>query len=95
MIWDREVGGSNPLAPTNNLSKNKEKATRESGLYSFVPFFVPNDYARDLITESITLYEAAGDSKRLRRRAQNSLIAIGEQALTMKRGSCSLLLWKD
>ena len=38
IIRDREVGGSNPLAPTKNINKNKERGRIGSGLYSFVPF---------------------------------------------------------
>jgi hypothetical protein len=27
LVWDREVGGSNPLAPTNNLNLSKAYST--------------------------------------------------------------------
>jgi hypothetical protein len=34
-VWDREVGGSNPLAPTKSLTK-QQKAASLSGLSHFV-----------------------------------------------------------
>lgn len=54
-----------------------------------------DEHARDLITESITLYEAAGDSKKVQKHARNSGIAIGEQVLMMRRESGSQLRWND
>ena len=47
IIRDREVGGSNPLAPTKIAKEIKEKGRMSSGLYSFVPFFVPNGFLFD------------------------------------------------
>jgi len=38
IIRDREVGGSNPLAPTKIV---KEKTTRFEWPFLFVPLFVP------------------------------------------------------
>ena len=41
LVWDREVGGSNPLAPTNNLNliHNLESVEYESG-FSMCPICV-------------------------------------------------------
>ena len=40
-VRDREVGGSNPLAPTKKLKKSEDGPLARGGLFSFVTWNVP------------------------------------------------------
>src|SRR6185295_1474161 len=56
----REVGGSNPLAPTKNLSKNKEEGRMSSGLFFVCAVFCAKRLLVDHFGASCLRFQECG-----------------------------------